>query len=74
MQQRYLVPKPLETALWGMSDEIRSIGNTLNQIARYANTYRNASPAMMNDACHLVEQMDKRIIDFIRHPPLDYGD
>lgn len=69
LDQRYLVPQDVESALRTLTLQLRSAGNNLNQIARYANTQKEASQALLQAARKCLQDMEDRITRFIENPP-----
>ncbi len=70
LEKRYLVPEDVTTALHNLTLQLRSAGNNLNQMARYANTNKEASHALLRDARRCLQEMEDRIALFIKNPPL----
>lgn len=67
-EQRYLVPRGLEAALWAVSDQLAALGNNLNQIARHANLHGRASRQDLADARRCLERAEQ-LVQAVRTPP-----
>lgn len=67
--QRYLVPRGLEDALWAVSDQLAALGNNLNQIARHANLEHQATRQDLTDARRCLERAEQLVQAAVRTPP-----
>lgn len=79
MEQRYLVPKDQAESLTTLIAVLRNIGNSLNQVARFAatlqkkRTWFGQKPFDWKEAEAKVRELEGRVEDFIRRPPRESG-
>lgn len=79
MEQRYLVPRDQAESLTSLIAVLRNIGNSLNQVARFAATLQKKwtwfgkKPFDWKEAEGKVRELEQRVEEFIKHPPREGG-
>lgn len=68
-QQRFLLPKNLETRLDDLKYLLQNCTCNINQMARYAHTVRNKVD--LNGMIKEVTKLKNLIVNFVSNPPLD---
>ena len=74
-EQRYLVPKDQEESLAKLIAVLRNIGNSLNQVARFAatlqkkRTWFGKKPFDWQEAEAKVRELEVKVEDFVQRPP-----
>ena len=78
-EQRFLVPKDQAQNLTKLIAALRNIGNSLNQVARFAatlqkkRTWFGKKPFDWAEAEGKVRELEARVEEFIRRPPRESG-
>lgn len=79
MDQRFLVPQDQAQRLTSLIAVLRNIGNSLNQVARFAATVQKKrgwfgkKPFDWQEAEAKVREMERRVEEFVQNPPRQGG-
>ena len=79
MEQRYLVPKDQAERLTSLIAVLRNIGNSLNQVARFAatlqkkRTWFGKKPFDWQEAEAKVRELEEKVEEFVQRPPKESG-
>ncbi|MEO0403253.1 MAG: MobC family plasmid mobilization relaxosome protein [Bacteroidota bacterium] len=66
LRKGFVVPDEKEVKELKLS--LRRIGNNINQIARYANTHKSESPALLVEAMNKLKEIDEVIVTCFERP------